>query len=117
MKNIKNIKVYIPVKFETSIKGHWTDSQGTIFKDNIIIQLCDAVQFERIKAHLFNEGEIAVFYIQDNIAYVQSKNTLGRLTTKTVIENVTDENITELLKQYDSFTYFKVERKVDVWTK
>jgi len=66
MKHRKNISIYIPVKFETSIKGYWKDNTGKIFIDNILIQVCNELQALRIKANLFNSGELSVFY-KDNL--------------------------------------------------
>jgi hypothetical protein len=115
MKNAKNISVYIPVKFNTSVKGYWTDKAGKIYIDNILIQICNGLQALRIKANLFNSGELAIFYIQEDIAYIQSKDTLERLTDKIIIENVKTSDIPALLKRYSGLTYFETSQRVIIW--
>jgi len=115
MKNTKNIKVYIPVKFDSTIKGYWKDSTGKVYIDNILIQACTGLQFERIKANLFKQGEQAIFYIQDDIAYIQGHNTLERLTRCIIIENVQANDIQGLLNKYTGFTYFINEKQAHIW--
>jgi hypothetical protein len=117
MKNTKNIKAYIPVKFNSTIKGYWKDNKGQVYIDNIIIQTCTGLQFERIKANLFKQGEQAIFYIQDDIAYIQGKDTLERLTRNIIIENIQDKDIQGLLNKYSGFTYFKTEKQAHIWQK
>lgn len=115
MKTRKNIQAYIPVQFESTIKGYWKDTQGKVYIDNILISSYTPLQFERIKAHLFNSGELAIFYIQDDIAYIQGKKTLERLTRRIILENVKADDIQGLLNQYSGFTYFQNTRKAHIW--
>lgn len=115
MKTQKNIQAYIPVKFNSCIKGYWKDTQGKVYIDNIIIQSCTGLQFERIKAKLFQQGEQAIFYIQDDVAYIQSKNKLERLTRRSIFEDVKSDDVQGLLSKYSELTYFINTQEVHIW--
>ena len=111
----KTIQVYIPVKWDSHIKGYWKDSQGKVYIDNIIISRYRPLQFERVKANLFNSGELAIFYIQDDIAYIQSKDTIQRLTSHIILDNVKADDIQGLLDIYGGLTYFTNTKQAHIW--
>ena len=110
----KTIQVYIPIKDTSNIKGYWVDN-GKVYIDNILISRYTPLQFERVKAHLFNSGELAIFYIVDDVAFIQGKDTLERLTRCTILENITQEDIQGLLNKYSGFTYFIDRQEVHIW--
>jgi len=110
----KTIQVYIPVKWDSHIKGYWID-KGKVYIDNILISRYTPIQFERVKSNLFNSGELAIFYIQDNIAYIKSKDNIQRLTRRIILENVENEDIQGLLNKYGGLTYFTDRKQVHVW--
>jgi hypothetical protein len=111
----KTIQVYTPIKEPSNIKGYWKDSQGKVYIDNILISRYTPLQFERVKAHLFNSVELAIFYIVDDIAYIQGKGTLERLTRHIILENRTQMDIQGLLNKYSGFTYFIDRQEVHIW--
>lgn len=115
MKTTKNIQAYIPVQFNSTTKGYWKDSEGKVYIDNILISCYTPLQFERVKAHLFNSGELAIFYIQDDVAYIQSKNKLERLTRRSILENVKSDDVQGLLSKYSGLTYFINTQEVHIW--
>ena len=111
----KTIKVYCPIKQASSIKGYWKDNIGKVYVDNILISRYTPIQFLRVKGSLFNGGEQAIFYIVDDVAYIQSKDTLQRLTRRTILENVKADDIQGLLSQYGGLTYFTDRQEVHIW--
>ena len=111
----KTIQVYIPVKWDSHIKGYWKDNQGKVYVDNILISRYTPLQFTRIKADLFNAGELAIFYIQGDIAYIQGKDTLERLTRRIILENIQQTDIQGLLSQYGGLTYFQDKQQAHIW--
>ena len=113
----KTIKVYCPIKQDSNIKGYWKDNTSKVYVDNIIISRYTPLQFERIKVNLFNSGELAIFYIQDDIAYIQSKDTLQRLTRRTILKNIKADDIQGLLNQYGGLTYFIDRQEAHIWQK
>jgi len=111
----KTIQVYCPIKQDSSIKGYWKDNTGKVYIDNIIISRYTPLQFERVKANLFNSGELAIFYIQDDIAYIQSKDTIQRLTSHIILDNVKADDIQGLLSQYGGLTYWEDRQEAHIW--
>lgn len=60
--------LYKVVKEKTNVKGFWID-KDTIYRDNIkIIPYCD-----NEKQSLFNSGELAVFYCNNDKAIIVDK--------------------------------------------
>ena len=111
----KTIQVYCPIKQDSSIKGYWKDNTGKVYIDNIIISRYTPIQFLRIKAHLFNSGELAIFYIVDDIAYIQSKDTIQRLTRRIVLDDIQADDIQGLLDIYGGLTYFTNTKQAHIW--
>jgi len=111
----KTIQVYIPVKWDSHIKGYWKDESGKVYIDNILISRYTPLQFLRVQAHLFKQGEQAIFYIKDDITYIQSKNTIQRLTRHIVLNDVQANDIQGLLNIYGGLTYFTDTKQVHIW--
>jgi len=104
----KNIKVYIPVNFDTSIKGYWLDNEK-LYCDNITIQSCNIYELQRIKHNLFNAGELAIFYVQNDIASIEDKKGTQLLRNKKEIyfKNINDDIIKEYCQKFGGCTVFK----------
>jgi len=117
----KNIKVYTPCQFETGIKGYWLDDQGKLYKDNIIIQSVNALQFQGIKDKLYKAGEKAIFYIENERAYIEDKKGLITLKNKKIVNRafINDFIIKEYCKIYNGITVFKNKEcyTIEIWQK
>jgi len=118
----KDIKIYTPVDFDTDIKGYWLDVKGHLYKDNIIIQTCNTYSLQRIKGLLFKAGELAVFYIKNDIAHIDDiKEGLTVLRKRKEIKRdfLNDFIISEYCRTYGGATVFKKDNHyiIEVWTK
>lgn len=119
----KDIAVFIPCKFKTEIIGYWLDNKGKLFKDYIIIQHVNVYQYQRIKARLFSKGEKAVFYVQNDKAYIetmQGTETLTECKAQKIYNPITEKQIFSLCEKFGGFTLFKCSEntwKIEVWQK
>jgi len=117
----ENIEVYTPCSFETNIKGYWLDNDGKLYIDNILIQKVNELQYQTIKKNLYNKGEKAIFYIQNEKAYIENLKGIETLTKKQTFKTcmLTDTVIKMLCKEYNGITVFKNNDDfiVETWTK
>jgi hypothetical protein len=110
MNTRKTIQVYIPIKEDSHIKGYWKDEQGKVYIDNIIISRYTVNQFERVKAYLFNAGELAIFYKIGNAAIIEDiEGKRIYLNNKILLryEHLRPSIFKALLKDYKGFTVYK----------
>lgn len=118
---IKNISVYIPTNLKTDIEGFWIDNKGNLHKDNIIIQKVNYINYQRIKFLLFERNELAIFYTQNDNAYIETKEGLKILKTKEIFSTSTISNafIKALCKEYNGCTVYKKNEGylVETWSK
>lgn len=107
----KKRKVFIPCNFKTDILGYWTDNEGNLYTDNIIIQSVNAIQYNRIKDKFFNEGEKAIFYIENEKAYIEDKEKILKLNEKREFySSVINENtLKRLCAVYGGCTVYAVK--------
>ncbi|MHA2012803.1 MAG: hypothetical protein ACTSWG_10590 [Candidatus Helarchaeota archaeon] len=119
----QRIEVYSPCNLETGIRGFWLDDNGKLFDDNILIQSVNPYQFQRIKHNLFKRGELAVFYVENENAFIETKGGIEKLTTRkrqTIYNPITEKQTKALVEKYGGFTLFKnVDDTwiIEVWTK
>ena len=100
------MNLYIIIKRKSNIKGFWQDNNGKIYIDNIKI-----IDYsEKAKLELFKSGELAVFYCDNNKAYIEDKNgKIDVLRVKKIIhyKRVNKTLIKELLSIYNGFTVYR----------
>jgi len=99
------VDIYTITKEKTNIRSFWQDGQK-IYIDNI-----KKVDYsEQKKKELFLSGELAVFYCDDNKAYIESKNgCVDVLSSKRVIhyKSINVSLIKELLANFNGFTVYR----------
>lgn len=107
----KKRKVFIPCNFKTGIVGYWMDENGKLYRDNIIIQQVNALQYNRIKDKLFNEGEKAIFYTENGNAFIEDKEKIVILKNKHVFYDTLlhDSTIIRVCKKYGGCTVYTIK--------
>ena len=117
----ENIEVYTPCSFETNVKGFWLDNEGKLYIDNILIQKVNELQYQTIKKNLYSEGEKAIFYIQNEKAYIESEKEI-LITLKNNKDVIFSKYPHELIikdvcKKFNGCTIYKIEKgfKLDIW--
>jgi hypothetical protein len=123
----KKRKVFIPCKFKTDILGYWADNEGKLYTDNIIIQQVNALEYNRIKDKLFSEGEKAIFYTENDKAYIEDKEKILKLNEKREFcSSIINENtLKRLCADYGGCTVYAVKDiygqlshyKIEYWSK
>lgn len=107
----KKRKVFIPCKIKTDVFGYWIDESGKLYKDNIIIQSVNAIQYNRLKNNLFKQGEKAIFYTENEKAYIEDKEKILKLNEKREFySNIINENVLKrLCADYGGCTVYAVK--------
>jgi len=107
----KKRKVFIPCKFKTDILGYWVDNESNLYTDNIIIQSVNALQYNRIKDKLFNEGEKAIFYTENENAFIEDKEKILKLNeNREFYSSIINENVLKrVCADYGGCTVYAVK--------
>lgn len=107
----KKRKVFIPCQFKTGIFGYWIDDKNKLYTDNIIIQSVNAIQYNRLKDKLFNDGEKAVFYTENEKAFIEDKEKILKLNKKREFySSVINENtLKRLCAVYGGCTIYTIK--------
>jgi hypothetical protein len=123
----KKRKVFIPCKFKTDILGYWIDDKNKLYKDNIIIQTVNVLEYNIIKKQLFSDGEKAIFYTENEKAYIEDKEKILKLNEKREFcSSIINENVLKrLCAIYGGCTLYAVKDiygqlshyKIEYWNK
>jgi hypothetical protein len=107
----KTKKVFIPCHFVTGIFGYWVDESGKLYKDNIIIQSVNTIQYNRIKNNLFKQGEKAIFYTENGTACIEDKEKTVILKKKHCFYDtlLSDSTIKRVCKEYGGCTVYTIK--------
>jgi len=114
-------KIYDVVNYKTDVKGYWIDN-NKVYVDNInILEVKSIKELNNIKQKLFIiKKQLAVFYIKDNVAYIESKND-DKIILKHNIQykekHISEAYIKELLLQHNGITIFEYNGYyiIDIW--
>jgi len=100
------VDIYTITKEKTNIRGFWQDNNGKVYIDSI-----KKVSYSNnLKDNLFLSGELAVFYCDDNTAYIESKNgCIDVLRVKRVLhyQSINVSLIKELLANFNGITVYR----------
>ena len=100
------VDIYTITKEKTNIRGFWQNDKGKVYIDNIKIKPYS----DNLKDNLFLSGELAVFYCDDNTAYIESKNgCIDVLRVKRIIhyKSINVSLIKELLANFNGITVYR----------
>ena len=120
LNKIKDIKVYTPCSFKTGIKGFWIDKAGVLYEDNILIQSASLSGYNRIKHLLYKAGELAIFHVKNETAYIEDKKGLTVLknTQDIIFSKYPHELILKsVCEKFGGCTVFKIDvgYKIVIW--
>lgn len=109
------------VKHKTDIKGFWKDDKGKIYIDNIkTIPIKSEGQFQYESDILFKLGELAIFYILGDNAFVKDKEgNTQRLKERIILkpEKLSKEYVKGLINEYSGLTIYRKDTgfRIEIW--
>jgi len=120
------VKLYLPTSKsktkKSKVRGFWRNEQGRIFYDYIKTVNVDKKDLKKIRK---DTGEEALFYIDNDIAYIytdKKTTALNNCNRYIYIKNVLSlselkAQFKKLLKQYGGFTVYNKDNcyLVEVW--
>lgn len=115
MNIVLSYRLYIPVKHKTDIRGYWQDTNGKVYRDNIVIKdymLLNKNVMDNAIQNLFLKGEKAVLY-QDTkgkgiIIYSNGDRDILKNYITFTRHNITRSILKGILRLYGGCTIYKV---------
>lgn len=113
-KNIfkRSIVYYQVVKENSDVKGYWLND-NKLYRDNVRILHITPLELYKLKKSDFDKSELAVFYIQNNTAYIEYKNNnpLTILKNRTIkkFSRLKDHTIKKYCQKFGGCTIHKKE--------
>lgn len=107
---MERIRVYIPVKEKSKIRGYW-QGNGKLYKDNIIIEKLPKISKIKLLFYCQKYNQLAIFYTKNGQGYIYTAKT-GRvdvLKSRRAIQTGRaglKNNIKAFLKQYNGLTIY-----------
>lgn len=105
------VKIYIPVKHKTKIRGYWQDN-GKVYKDYIKKDRLANINKDIAGRYCKRYNQLAIFYTVSGKGYIYTAKSgaVDVLKSRRIIQQVGKEglknNIKAFLKQYNGLTIY-----------